>query len=77
MLAHMTNNGPGIAPVATLCDESEVLRIAEELAAKYGRDAVAFATARAARANAIGDALAHGIWTRVLAMLAEVKTSHF
>lgn len=59
------------------CDDGEVSRIAQELATKYGYDAVGFAKARAARARDIGDEVAHDIWQKVLAAVAALKAHQF
>lgn len=59
------------------CDESEVTRIAQDLSAKYGYDAVDFAQARVKRATEIGDDLAQGIWEKVLAAVSAVKAHRF
>lgn len=50
----------------------ETLRIARDLAAKYGHDAIAFIEARAARAGEIGDELAYDSWQSVLAAAQEL-----
>lgn len=44
----------------------ETARIAEDLAAKYGHDALAFAHGRAHRACAVGDDLAYAAWHAVI-----------
>jgi hypothetical protein len=59
------------------CDDGEVSRIAQDLATKYGYDAVGFAQARAARARDIGDQVAHDIWEKVLAAVNALKTHQF
>jgi len=59
------------------CDDGEVSRIAQDLATKYGYDAVALAKARSERAREIGDELAHGIWEKVLAAVTTLKTHQF
>ena len=59
------------------CDDGEVSRIAQDLATKYGYDAVAFAQARAARASEIGDQVARDIWEKVLAAVSTLKTHQF
>jgi len=61
----------------TPCDNGEVLRIAEDLAAKYGVEAVAYAKGRAERAREIGDELALGIWEKVLAAITALSTHPF
>lgn len=68
-----------VAPMANSlhCDDGEVARIAHELATKYGYDAIAFAQARADRATAIGDELAHDIWERVLAAVSTLNAYRF
>lgn len=58
------------------CDDGEVQRIARDLSAKYGRDAVAFAKSRAERASEIGDELAHGIWEKVLHAVTGLTPHH-
>ena len=50
---------------ANFLDAEETARIAENLAAKYGRAAVDFASARAQRANEVGDELALAAWHAV------------
>jgi hypothetical protein len=61
---------------ATLCmtefDDSEARRIAEDLAGKYGADALDYVLARADRAVEIGDEIAQAIWRKVLAATAEL-----
>jgi hypothetical protein len=49
-----------------LFDDTEAQRIAADLAAKYGREALAFVTRRANRAAEIGDDIAFAIWNEVL-----------
>ncbi len=51
------------------CGDGEVLRIAQDLAAKYGTDTAAYVKGRADRASEVGDDLAYGIWKQVLAVL--------
>lgn len=46
-------------------DDEETARIAENLAAKYGRSAVDFAGARAQRAREVDDELALAAWQAV------------
>jgi hypothetical protein len=53
-------------------DDNEVRRIAVDLAAKYGRDAIAFVISRAARAAEIGDDIAYAIWDNILHVAREV-----
>ena len=53
-------------------DDHEVRRIAGDLAAKYGRDAIAFVIARAERAAEIGDDIAYAIWDNILHVAREV-----
>jgi 4-diphosphocytidyl-2C-methyl-D-erythritol kinase len=50
---------------ASLIDDDEAQRIAAQLAAKYGADALAFVQSRAARALAVGDELAYSAWCSV------------
>ena len=50
-----------------LLDDEEAERIAEELAAKYGSDALDYVRSRAERAHSVGDELAFGAWQSVLA----------
>lgn len=50
-----------------LLNEEEAYRIAEELAAKYGADALAFARDRAACAVEVGDDLAYDAWQSIIA----------
>lgn len=62
-----------VKPVAAnFLGAEETARIAENLAAKYGRSAVDFATARAQRANEVGDELAHAAWHAVLDATSEL-----
>ena len=49
-----------------LLETAEAERIAGELAAKYGGDALDFVRSRAARAQSVGDDLAYGAWLSVL-----------
>lgn len=58
--AFMTSPSQPVA--ANFLGAEETARIAENLAAKYGRAAVDFASARAQRANEVGDELAHAAW---------------
>jgi hypothetical protein len=51
---------------SSLLNEDEAQRIAVELTAKYGADALEFVRARAERAQSIGDELAHEAWQCVL-----------
>ena len=53
-------------------DDSEARRIAEDLAGKYGGDALAYSAGRAERAVEIGDDVAQAIWRKVLAATAEL-----
>ena len=61
---------------ATLCmaefDDREARRIAEDLAGKYGGDALAYIASRAERAVEIGDDIAQAIWRKVQAAAAEL-----
>jgi hypothetical protein len=50
----------------TLLETDEAERIAEDLAAKYGEDAIPYVRARADRAQEIGDELAYDAWQAVL-----------
>ena len=50
----------------TVLEEDEADRIAAELAAKYGNDALEFVRSRAERAQAVGDELAYDAWQSVL-----------
>ncbi len=50
----------------------ETARIAENLAAKYGRSAVDFAGARARRAREVDDELAHAAWQAVREATSEL-----
>lgn len=50
----------------SLLAEDEAERIAEDLTAKYGEDAISFMQARADRAQEVGDELAWGAWQAVL-----------
>jgi hypothetical protein len=58
------------------CDDGEVSRIARDLSAKYGPDAIAFATSRAERAAEIGDQLACDIWQKVLRTVSGLTPHH-
>ena len=58
-------------------DDGEVSRIAQDLATKYGYEAVALAKARSERAREVGDHLAHGIWEKVLAAVSALKAHQF
>jgi hypothetical protein len=53
-------------------DDNEARRIAEDLAAKYDGDALAYAKARAERAVEIGDELAQAIWRKVITITNEL-----
>ena len=57
-------------------DDDEVARIARELSAKYGRDAIAFAQGRVERAAEIGDAFAADIWQKVLRSVSGITPHH-
>ena len=46
-------------------DDSEARRIAEDLAGKYGNDALFYIAARVERATEIGDDIAQAIWLKV------------
>jgi hypothetical protein len=50
----------------TVLEDEEANRIAAELAAKYGNDALEFVRSRAERAQSVGDELAYGAWQSVL-----------
>ena len=52
--------------MTSLLEVDEAERIAEDLAAKYGEDAISFVRARADRAQEVGDELAFGAWQTVL-----------
>ena len=60
-----------------LYNDGEVLRIAKDLSAKYGSDAVAFVKSRADRASEVGDELACDIWKQVLAVMNAFTAHHF
>jgi hypothetical protein len=53
-------------------EDSEARRIAEDLAGKYGSDAIDYVLARAERAVEIGDETAQSIWRKVLAATSEL-----
>ena len=53
-------------------DESEARRIAEDLAGKYGSDALAYIAARTDRAVEIGDGIAQAIWRMIFIATSEV-----
>jgi hypothetical protein len=59
------------------CDDGEVARIAQDLATKYGYDALALAKARQERAREIGDDLAQEIWGKVIAAVTALKAHQF
>jgi hypothetical protein len=50
----------------TVLEDEEANRIAAELAAKYGNDALEFVRSRAERAQSVGEELAYGAWQSVL-----------
>lgn len=50
----------------TVLEDEEADRIAAELAAKYGNDALEFVRSRAERAQSVGDELAYDAWQAVL-----------
>lgn len=50
----------------TLLEDDEAERIAGELTAKYGNDALDFVRSRAERAQSVGDELAYAAWLSVL-----------
>ena len=58
-------------------DDGEVMRIAQDLSAKYGHEAVALAQSRADRASEVGDELALEIWKDVLAVMSAFKAHQF
>ncbi len=60
-----------------LCDNGEVQRIARDLSAKYGHDALGLARSRAERAIEVGDELAYGIWEKVLSAMHGLKPYQF
>lgn len=60
-----------------LSSDSEVRRIAQDLSAKYGLDALSLAKIRADRALEIGDDLALAIWEQVLAAMNAMKPHQF
>jgi hypothetical protein len=55
-----------IFPAANFLAPEETARIAEDLAAKYGKAALDFARQRAARAETVGDNLALAAWAAVI-----------
>lgn len=59
------------------CDDGEVSRIAQDLATKYGYDAITLAKARAERAREIGDEVAQEIWEKVIAAVTALKAHQF
>jgi len=66
------------APMSgTPCDDEEVSRIAQDLATKYGYDAIPLAKARHERAREIGDELAQEIWAKVIAAVTALKAHQF
>jgi hypothetical protein len=50
---------------STLLADSEAERIAAELAAKYGTDALGYVATRAGQAQSVGDELAYSAWQSV------------
>ncbi len=56
-----------------LREDSEAGKIARDLSAKYGMDALAFVAGRARRAAEIGDELAYAIWNEVWAATGELQ----
>ena len=50
----------------SLLEDDEAERIAGDLAAKYGEEAIEYVRARAERAQEVGDELAWGAWQAVL-----------
>lgn len=52
-----------------LLEDEEASRIAAELAAKYGLDAIEHIRMRADQARSVGDELAHGAWQAVRSAL--------
>jgi len=50
----------------SLLEDDEAERIAEDLAAKYGEEAIEYVRGRADRAHEVGDELAWGAWQAVL-----------
>ena len=61
----------------SLYNDGEVLRIARDLSAKYGNDAIAYVKNRADRASEVGDDLAYDIWKQVLAVMNAFTAHHF
>ncbi len=53
-------------------DDNEARRIAEDMAAKYGGDALAHVKARTERAIEIGDDLAQASWRKVRTVASEL-----
>lgn len=53
-------------------DDNEARRIAEDLAGKYGGDALDYVRARGERAVEIGDEIAQAIWRRVMAATSDL-----
>lgn len=50
---------------SNLLEENEAERIAAELAAKYGTDALGYVETRAEQAQSVGDELAYSAWQSV------------
>jgi hypothetical protein len=65
------------APETGRLGQEEALRIAQDLASKYGTDAITFIHSCVARANEIDDELAHASLRVVLAALRELLDSPF
>lgn len=53
-------------------DDSEARRIAEELAQKYGGDAIDYVRDRTERAMEVGDDVALSIWRKVMCATTEL-----
>jgi hypothetical protein len=61
---------------ASLLEDDEAERIAGDLAAKYGEDAISYVRARADRAQEVGDELAWNAWQAVLDATETLLSRH-
>ena len=60
----------------SLLEDDEAERIAGDLAAKYGEDAIPYVRARADRAQEVGDELAWSAWQAVLDATESLLSRH-
>ncbi len=61
---------------SSLLEDDEAERIAGDLAAKYGEDAIPYVRARADRAQEVGDELAWSAWQAVLDATESLLSRH-